>query len=517
MLRITSTVFLLTCCGFVSAADDLKSLVAAGAEPQKLVGDCKFTEGPAYSPQGYLLFSDIPNNRIVRRDDDGKVTDYLNPSGNANGLVFDAGGNLYACQGGARRVVKINAVDGKIEVLAEKYDGKKLNSPNDLALDGQGGLYFTDPRYGNAEGVEQPVMGVYYINKRGEIRRVIESLPRPNGILVSSDGKSLYVANPDARELRKYPITGPGQIGDGKVIFTGDQKEDGGGPDGMALDAEGRIYATYNSVVVLKADGSLIGRIAVPEHPANCTFGGKDGKTLFITARTSLYGVQMNVAGAALAKEGPMPAPQVSSASGGRKPPVSVFRLVSFAAVETKDIKVQDITLKVPGGWKQQEPANKLRLAQFAIPAVDGDKDPGEVVISHFGGDGGGVDANLKRWNDQFTGDDKQIKLSQGKSAQGEYYMSEVSGTYQKPVGPPVAGKKEPTPGYRSLNVILTIPEKGNYFIRLIGPDKTVKAAAEAFRTSFGGDAATEKPYEIKSRKPPFSRDARSSEWSALT
>src|SRR4029077_9782731 len=121
----------------------------------------------------------------------------------------------------------------------ETYDGKKINSPNDLALDGQGGLYFTDPRYGSADNVEQTVMGVYYVAADGKLSRVIESLPRPNGILVTPNGKTLLVANPNVREIWQYPITGPGKLGDGKVLFTGDQQLDGGGPDGMAHDADG--------------------------------------------------------------------------------------------------------------------------------------------------------------------------------------------------------------------------------------------------------------------------------------
>lgn len=516
MIRTLCVAWLLP---LTAAAADLSALVAPQATVQKLVGECQFTEGPAYSPHGFLLFSDIPNNRIVRLDADGKVSNYLKPSGQANGLVFDAGGNLYACQGGARRVIKINAVDGKIEVLAERYDGKRLNSPNDLALDGQGGLYFTDPRYGQRmDDLEQPVMGVYYIDREGRITRVIESLPRPNGILVSPEGKTLYVANPDRRELWQYPLSGPGQVGAGKLLFTGDEALDGSGPDGMALDAEGRIYATYSSIVVLNPDGSLVGRIPVPERPANCTFGGPEGKRLYITARTSLYALDMAVAGAPLAKDGPKPAFHVSRAAPPQNtrervsatPAPASLRghsmlsnlllagVVGFVQADVREVKIEDITLKTPTHWQQQEPSNRLRLAQFVIPAAEGDKEPAELVISFFGGDGGGVDANLKRWNEQFTGEDKQSTFTEGVAPQGNYYFSEISGTYLKPVGPPIAGKKEPTPGYRSLNVILQVPGKGNYFLRLIGPDKTVKAASAAFRASFGGDAAREKPYKIK-------------------
>ena len=175
-----------------------------------------------------------------------------------------------------------------------------------------------------------------------------------------------------------------------------------------------------------------------------------------------------------------------------------MFLLVSFAAEETKDIPVKDIILKAPTTWKQEPPANKLRTAQFQIPAVEGDKEPATLVISTFDGGGGDVADNLKRWSSDFTGDDKQVKVTQGASPQGDYVFNEASGTYLKSIGPPVAGKKEPTPGYRSLSVILMVPGKGTYYLRLTGPDKTVKAAADGFRGSFGGDAAKEKPYEAK-------------------
>lgn len=491
MLALTLGVMI----GFTATAQaaDVATLIQDGAEVKKLVGDCKFTEGPAYSPKGFLLFSDIPNSRIVRVNDDGAFSDFMKPSGKSNGLIFDGAGHLYACQGEARRVVRISGVDGKIEVLCDKFDGKKLNSPNDLALDYMGGLYFTDPRYGSEEDRELPVMGVYYVDADGNTTRVIDSLQRPNGVLVAAAGQQLIVAEPNKREVWMYPITGPGKIGDGRVIFTGEMALDGGGPDGMALDAEGRIYCTYKSVVVLSPEGELIGRIPVPEQPANVTFGGVDGKTLFMTARTSLYALAMNVGGAPYAAKGPRPAPQVTRRS--REIPI---HLVADEKPVTENKKVGDLTLAVPADWKEQPPANRLRLAQFSIPAVTGDKEPGELVISFFQGDGGGVDPNLKRWNDQFTGDNKKIKLSQGESAQGTYYFSDVSGTYLKPIGPPIAGKKEPTPDYRSLGVILQVKEKGNYFLRLTGPDRTVAAAAEKLRQSFGGDEKKEKPYEIE-------------------
>jgi len=481
-------------------AEEVSDLVAPGAEVKKVVGDCKFTEGPAYSPKGYLLFSDIPNSRIVKVDADGTVSDFLKPSGAANGLAFDAVGNLYVCQGGDRKVIRIGAQDGKLEPLCASYDGKPINSPNDLALDGHGGLYFTDPRYGGDSKIEQPCMGVYYIDSAGKTTRVIEDRERPNGILVSIDRKTLYVAEPNKRELWSYEITAPGKLGSGKLIFTGDANLDGGGPDGMALDEHGRIYTTYNSVVVLKPNGELIGRIPVPEHPANCKFGGPDGKTLYITARTSLYSLGMNVTGAPLVSTGPRPAPQVGlreRRNAGFRGPARLTQDKKGAA-EITEVTIEDIKLKVPTTWKQKPPSNKLRLAQFLIPPAEGDEFATELVISSFPGGGGGVNQNLTRWTNQFAEDGRKVKITSGESPQGKYVLHDVQGTYLYTAGGPFAGgKPEPRPNHRSISVVLTIENKGNYFLRMTGSQKAVDAATKAFRAAFDADESKEKPYEI--------------------
>lgn len=164
---------------------------------------------------------------------------------------------------------------------------------------------------------------------------------------------------------------------------------------------------------------------------------------------------------------------------------------------ETKlrEVAVDDITLKVPAGWKQSEPTSRLRKAQFAIPAAEGDKEDAELVVYFFGGAGGGVDANIKRWIGQFQEKDRTGKTTQGKSPHGDYILVDVAGTYNKPIGPPVLQKTEPMPDARMLGVILQVKEKGNYFLKLTGPKKTVTAAADALRNSFGGDAKGEKPY----------------------
>lgn len=265
---------------------------------EKVATGFGFVEGPAWNAlDNRLLFSDIRNNKILQLGAKDKITTFLDPSERANGLMFDSGGDLYACLGGARQVVRIDP-EGKRTVLADSYGGKKLNSPNDLALDDEGGLYFTDPRYGKVDDVEQDVMGVYYVAADGKVTRVISELRRPNGIVVSRDGGGLYVAEPDKREIHYYPILAPGRLGKGRMIFQSDRAVDGGGPDGMAVDEKGNIYATYKNLLVIDPGGKLLRRIPVPEKPANVAFGGEDLKTLYVTARTSLYRMKMDVRGA---------------------------------------------------------------------------------------------------------------------------------------------------------------------------------------------------------------------------
>ncbi len=478
--------------GVPAHAADLTDLVPAGAQVRKVAGGFQFVEGPAWSPQGFLLFSDIPANRIVELKADGSTADFLSPSGNSNGLVFDQKGALFACQGGARRVVRIEVgPEKKLSLIAERFDGKKLNSPNDLALDPEGGLYFTDPSYGGSEPAEQPVMGVYYAGASGQVSRVIEDLKRPNGILVSPTGKQLYVANPDLRELWRYEIDSPGKLSGKKLVFVGDEKLDGGGPDGMAHDTLGNTYATFKGIVVLDPEGKLIGRIDVPEHPANCTFGGKDLKTLFITARTGLYAIDLKVSGQALQPNGP------AGTAAPISPAAATVTASVAAPIKTRDTKLGALALKVPESWKESPGDGRMRAGQFELPAVEGDKEPGELIVYYFGqGGAGGVAANLKRWIGQFAAEGRKVKLTQGKQAGGAYTLADVSGTYNKSMGPPVAQQTKAVAGTRMLAAIVETSQ-GPYFLKLTGPEKTVAAATDSLRASFGGDAKAESDYKL--------------------
>jgi len=290
--RLASTLF--TCVAGLTIAAPLfgqSTLIAPGGTVEKLAGGFMFTEGPAADAEGNVFFSDIPNRRIHKWSVDGQLSTLRENSGGANGLYFDAHGNLFACEGTARRVTGTDP-QGNIAVLADSYDGKKLNSPNDLWIDPQGGVYFSDPRYGGMEDLQQAGFHVYYITPdRKQVKRVTNDLVKPNGVLGTVDGKHLYVADAGDRKTYVYAIQPDGTLAEKKLFVPQ-------GSDGMTRDEKGNLYLTAGgSVVIYDPHGQKIESIAVPENPANMTFGGKDRKTLFITARTSLYAVPMSVRG----------------------------------------------------------------------------------------------------------------------------------------------------------------------------------------------------------------------------
>jgi len=266
------------------------SVVAPGAKVEKLAGDFKFTEGVASDAEGNVFFSDIPNNRIHKWSLNGKLSTFRENSGGSNGLYVDKKGNILACEGGGRRLVSIDP-KGNVTVLADKYQDKRFNSPNDLWADPNGGIYFTDPRYGQRDDMEQDGEHVYYLSPdRKKLIRVINDMVRPNGIIGTADGKLLYVADHGGNKTFVYTINKDGTLSN-KKLFASE------GSDGMTIDNEGNVYLTTKVVAVYNSKGQKIESIAAPEEPANVCFGGKDMKTLFITARTSLYAVRMRVKG----------------------------------------------------------------------------------------------------------------------------------------------------------------------------------------------------------------------------
>ncbi|MFZ2145975.1 MAG: SMP-30/gluconolactonase/LRE family protein [Sedimentisphaerales bacterium] len=264
------------------------SVVAPDAKVEKLAGGFSFTEGPAADAEGNIYFSDIPNNRIHKWSLDGSLSTFRENSGGANGLYFDKKGNLLACEGGGRRLVTIDP-QGKVTVLADRYQNKRFNSLNDLWIDPKGGIYFTDPSYGRRDNLEQDGEHVYYLSPDyKKLIRVIDDMVRPNGVIGTPDGKLLYVADHGGQKTFVYTINKDGTLSN-KTLFAPE------GSDGMTIDNQGNVYLTTGAVAVYNKNGKKIETINVLEGPANVCFGGKDKHTLFITARTSLYSIRMRV------------------------------------------------------------------------------------------------------------------------------------------------------------------------------------------------------------------------------
>lgn len=282
---------------------DFPDIVPADATVEKVATGFQFTEGPAWGLDGLLYFSDIPANTIYRMDTAGHVTVFLRPSEKANGIAIDADGNLIACRHDGRDVVRITR-EKEWVVLAGRFNGGRFNSPNDCTIARDGTIYFTDPSYGLGDRPrEQPCEGVYRISLRGEITRVVDDMTRPNGLGISPDGKTLYVADSARKVIRAYTMAQDGSVSDGRD-FASLESEKEGSPDGMALDAEGNIYcAAGGGVWVFTPAGEHLGTIETPEVPANCTFGDRDYKTLYITARTSVYRIRLNIKGLRWAEE----------------------------------------------------------------------------------------------------------------------------------------------------------------------------------------------------------------------
>lgn len=278
-------------------AKGLAAVLATGATVDKVVGDLGFVEGPVWHRDGYLLFTDIPRNRIMKWHPTEGLSIFREPSQQANGLIFDAHGRLVAAEHAARRVSR-TAADGRITSLVERYEGKRLNSPNDVIEARDGALYFTDPPYGlpqQKEGKELEVNGVYRLAPDGTLTLLADDFDRPNGLAFSPDQRTLYIADTSRQHVRAFDVRPDGTLTNGRVFgemtpWPGAQ----GGPDGMKVDAQGRVFVTgAGGVWVFDAAGTVLGVIDTPEIPANCGFGDADGRTLYITARTSLYKIRL--------------------------------------------------------------------------------------------------------------------------------------------------------------------------------------------------------------------------------
>lgn len=297
------------------SVEGIDAIVPPDAEVEKLADGFTFIEGPLWRADGSVWFSDVPGNVVLQYAADGTVTDVLRPGGydgdslpaggyvGPNGMTYGQDGSVLVCQHGNRRIARITA-DGTVTTLVDSFEGKKLNSPNDLVFHRDGSLYFTDPPYGLPAQDEDPTKeldfnGVYRLSADGELQVLVEDLPRPNGIAFSPDYQTLYVANSEEthRYWMAYDVNDDGTVSNGRVFADVTEEPAAGLPDGMKVDQMGNIYATGpGGVWIFDPDGEHLGTIAPPEVPANVAWGD-DGSSLYMTAVTGLYRIKLSTSG----------------------------------------------------------------------------------------------------------------------------------------------------------------------------------------------------------------------------
>ncbi len=281
-----------------AAADKISGIGPAG-EVKKVHGNFQFTEGPAADKEGNLYFTDVAGNKLYKVDAKGDLSTLLDPSNHTNGLMVNAAGNIVACEMDGR-LIEVNAKTKEVKSLADGYEGKRFNAPNDLVIDRDGGIYFTDPHFRAPMPLPQGVRAFYYRDSAGKVTRLGVVETAPNGVILSPDEKTLYIIPSMQAEMLAYAVEAPGKLGAQRTFCTLKQSagKTAGGGDGLTVDTKGNLYITSAlGVQVFSPQGSLLGIIEFPEQPANCTFAGKDNKTLYATARTSLYAVPMEATG----------------------------------------------------------------------------------------------------------------------------------------------------------------------------------------------------------------------------
>lgn len=292
----------------------LDALVPASAKIEKIAGGFQFTEGPLWFPEGHLWFSDVVGNVVRQWSPDGKVIEILRPGGydkndapagsfiGPNGMIFDKDGSVLLCQHGNRRIAKVSK-ERQVSTFVDKFEGKRLNSPNDLVYKSDGSLYFTDPPYGLLKQDDDPAKelkfnGVFRL-ANGKMQAIITDLTRPNGIGLSPDEKTLYISNSDEKRKiwMRYDVQPDGSVANGRVFADVTAETEKGLPDGLKLDSSGNLYGTGpGGVWIFSPEGKHLGTIKPGETPANCTWGD-DGKTLYITAETGLYRIKLAATG----------------------------------------------------------------------------------------------------------------------------------------------------------------------------------------------------------------------------
>ena len=292
---------------------EFDTLVAKDAKIEKVATGFTFTEGPLWRPQGLLWFSDVPGNVVRSVTPNGEVKVIIEHAGGTvvappgafigpNAMIADKDGAVLLCQHGNRRIVRVGK-DMKITPYIDKFEGQRLNSPNDLIYRSDGALYFTDPPYGliqqDADPSKELKFNAVFLYRNGRLMPVITDLNRPNGIALSPDEKTLYVSNSDEskRFWMKYDVAADGSVSNGRIFYNLAGARERGIPDGMKVDSKGNIYASGpEGVWVLSASGKHLGTIQPGETAANCAWGD-DGRTLYITASTSVYRIRVNIPG----------------------------------------------------------------------------------------------------------------------------------------------------------------------------------------------------------------------------
>jgi len=298
----------------------LDKVLSLDAKVEKIADGFQFVEGPVWNRgAGYLLFSDIPGNAIMTWSPSGgasvfraRIFEGEYPAGaqvGTNGLTLDRQGRIVAAEHGNRQISRIER-DGALTVLAARYEGKRFNSPNDLVIKKTGEIYFTDPPFGllkPGQGLEAAAKsplreldfnGVFRITTGGKIDVMTKEIALPNGLAFSPNEKELYIANSAGKTWSVYDVTKEGTLTNGRVFYDAGKETGPGVPDGMKVDTAGNVWATGpGGILVISAQGKLLGTIGFPEVPANCAWGDTDGKTLYVTARTGLYRIKTKVAG----------------------------------------------------------------------------------------------------------------------------------------------------------------------------------------------------------------------------
>jgi gluconolactonase len=268
-------------------------------EVQKIAANLHYAEGPAWSREGFLLYSDTPANKFHKFVGGVGDSEAGERAGGAIGNAYDTEGRLYTCEFRQRRVTR-TLKNGKTEVLAARFEGKRLNAPNDIIVRRDGHVYFTDPAFGAQEDArELDFYGVFHITPKGEMEAVAKWKTRPNGITLSPNGRILYVADSDQRLIRAYDLDKKGVASNERMVV----EKIAGVPDGIRTDEKGNLYVAARAVYVYSPPGGangarLLGEILVGETPSNLAFGDPDLETLFVTARTSVYRVRLGVKGA---------------------------------------------------------------------------------------------------------------------------------------------------------------------------------------------------------------------------